>query len=37
MPPGLQYTVLENSGHHITKEHPEILIKAIKDMIERLK
>lgn len=33
----LQYTVLENSGHHIAKEHPEIVMKAIGEMIERIK
>ena len=35
--PNLQYTILENSGHHISKEHPDIVMKAITDMIERLK
>ncbi|MBK7289608.1 MAG: alpha/beta hydrolase [Chitinophagaceae bacterium] len=34
--PNLQYTVLENSGHHISKEHPDVVIKAIIDMIERI-
>ena len=35
--PNLQYTVLENSGHHISKEHPDVVIKAITDMIVRIK
>lgn len=35
--PNLQYTVLENSGHHIAKEHPGVVIKAITDMLEKLK
>ena len=35
--PDLQYTVLENSGHYISKEHPDIVIKAITEMIERIK
>lgn len=34
--PNLQYSIL-NSGHHIAKEHPGIVIKTITDMIERLK
>lgn len=33
--PHLQYSILENSGHHISKEHPGVVIKAITDMIER--
>ncbi|MBL0069708.1 MAG: hypothetical protein IPP39_14860 [Chitinophagaceae bacterium] len=35
--PHLQYSILENSGHHISKEHPGVVIKAITDMIERMK
>lgn len=35
--PNLQYKVIENSGHHIAKEKPEIVMKAIAEMIERLK
>lgn len=35
--PNLQYSVLENSGHHIAKEHPALVIKAITDMIEQIK
>lgn len=34
--PNLQYSLL-NSGHHIAKEHPALVIKAITDMIEQLK
>ncbi|MEO5946327.1 MAG: hypothetical protein ABIP79_05885 [Chitinophagaceae bacterium] len=35
--PNLQYTVLENSVHSIAKEHPDVIIKAITDMIELIK
>ncbi len=35
--PNLQYSVITNSGHHITKERPEIVIKAITEMIGKLK
>ena len=35
--PNLQYKIIENSGHHIAKTKPEIVIKAISDMIEQLK
>ncbi len=35
--PNIQYTVLENSGHHISKEYPDVVIKAIADLIERIK
>ena len=35
--PNLQYSLLENSGHHISKEQPDMVIKAITDMIERIK
>ena len=34
--PNLQYSIL-NSGHHIAKEQPDVVIKAITDMIEQLK
>ena len=35
--PNLQYSVVKNSGHHIAKERPEIVLKAITDMIDKLK
>ena len=35
--PNLQYTVLENSGHYISKEYPDVVIKAIADLIECIK
>ncbi|MDZ4792846.1 MAG: alpha/beta hydrolase [Bacteroidota bacterium] len=35
--PNLQYTVLENSVHHIAKEYPAVVISAITHMIERMK
>jgi len=34
--PLLKYSIIENSGHHIAKEHPEIVIRAIREMIEQL-
>lgn len=35
--PNLQYTVVNNSGHNIAKQKPEIVLKAITDMIEKIK
>jgi len=35
--PKLQYKLIENSGHHIAKTRPEIVVKAILEMIEQIK
>lgn len=35
--PNLQYKVITNSGHHIARLKPEIVINAISEMIEQLK
>jgi len=35
--PNLQYKIIENSGHHIAKTKPEIVINAISEMIKQLK
>lgn len=34
--PNLKYQIIENSGHHIAKTKPEIVIKAITEMIEQV-
>lgn len=35
--PNLRYAVINNSGHHIAWEHPEIVVKAIIAMIDEIK
>lgn len=35
--PNLQYKIIKNSGHHIAKLRPEIVINAISEMINQLK
>jgi len=35
--PNLQYKLITDSGHHISKVRPEIVINAISEMIEQLK
>lgn len=35
--PNLQYKIIKNSGHHIAKLRPEVVINAISEMIEQLK
>lgn len=35
--PNIQYKVIKNSGHHIAKLRPEVVITAITEMIEKLK
>ena len=35
--PNLKYQIIENSGHHIAKTKPEIVTKAISEMIEQVK